>query len=50
MFLLASKFIIVLWNNFLLSKQKRILLFAIIAGLSGVVIGGIVIVIMISHL
>jgi hypothetical protein len=33
-----------------LSKQKRMLLFAIIAGLSGVVIGGIVIAIMILRL
>jgi len=33
-----------------LSKQKRILVFLIIAGLAGVVIGGIVIVVMISHL
>jgi len=33
-----------------LSKQKRVLLFAIIAGLAGVVIGGIVIVFMILRL
>jgi hypothetical protein len=33
-----------------MSKQKRMLLFAIIAGLAGVVIGGIVIMIMILRL
>jgi hypothetical protein len=33
-----------------LSKQKRMLLFAIIAGFAGVVIGGIVIVVMILRL
>ncbi len=50
MSLLAIKFIIVLKNNFLLSKQKRMLFFIIIVGLAGVVIGSIVIVSMILRL
>ena len=50
MYLLTTKFNIDLENDSLLSKQKRMLFFAILAGLAGIVIGVIVIVFTILHL